>query len=106
MTEEAFDKLVEERCEKIKQILSIKAKEYRRNGNPLHNFEVGATMFNQRPTRVLDGFLNKHLISYRDILNDIDNGKLIPEELIDEKFGDIINYFILQESIIKSKFVK
>lgn len=28
MSEKEFDKLVEERCEKIKQILSIKAKEY------------------------------------------------------------------------------
>lgn len=104
MTEIEFDELVEERCNKIKQTLSIKAKEYHRNNNPLHNFETGGRMFNQTPTKVLDGFLNKHLISYRDILDDIDNNRKIDINLVEEKLGDIINYFILQEAIIKDKY--
>ena len=53
-------------------------------------------------TRVLDGFLLKHLLSYYDVLDDMDKGKYPTDEYIDEKFGDIINYFILQEAQIKN----
>lgn len=102
MKGEEFDKIVDERLAKIKQVLLVKAKEYRRNDNALHNFEIGAKIINDSPTRVLDGFLLKHLVSYRDMLNDIDDGKLPTEEYINEKFGDIINYFILQEAQIKN----
>lgn len=101
MKQEEFDKIVQERCTKIEDILSIKGREYRRNNNPFHNFEMGAVISNQEPSRVLDGFLLKHLISYRDILNDIEDGIIPSEEVVEEKFGDIINYFILQEALIK-----
>ncbi len=96
-----FDKVVADRCEKIHNVLAIKAKEYQRNDNRFHNFEVGADMTGQSALRVLDGFMLKHLISYRDIINDIEQGNMPTEALIDEKFGDIINYFILQEGQIK-----
>lgn len=101
MKSQEFNKHLEERIEKIKQVLSVKAQEYRRNDDALHNFKVGAKMTSTYPYRVLDGFLLKHLISYRDVLNDLDNGNLPTEGYIDEKFGDIINYFILQEVLIK-----
>tara|TARA_R110000823_G_scaffold214021_1_gene343820 strand:- start:32947 stop:33141 length:195 start_codon:yes stop_codon:yes gene_type:complete len=58
-------------------------------------------MTNVSSFRVLDSFLLKHLISYRDMMDDIDNGKLPSEELVNEKFGDIINYFIIQEAQFK-----
>lgn len=35
------------------------------------------------------------------MLDDIDKGKLPSEDLVNEKFGDIINYFILQEAQFK-----
>lgn len=106
MTEEEFNNIVNRRCLKIKEILTIKSKEYRRNNNPLHNFEEGAKINNQTSARVLDGFLTKHIISYKDMLNDIDKGEKIDVELINEKFGDIINYFILQEALIKGTYSK
>ena len=102
MTEEEFDKIVGYRCDSIKAILTIKGKEYRRENNPLHNFERGAKITGQTPVRVLDGFVLKHLISYRDMLDDVEAGNIPSEELVDEKFGDIINYFILQEAQIKN----
>tara|TARA_R110000796_G_scaffold236214_1_gene355480 strand:- start:65665 stop:65985 length:321 start_codon:yes stop_codon:yes gene_type:complete len=101
MNSKQFDQIVDKRLSSVKEILSVKAKEYRRNDDPFHNFEIGAKMTNVSSFRVLDGFLLKHLISYRDMMDDIDNGKLPSEELVNEKFGDIINYFIIQEAQFK-----
>jgi len=101
MTGEEFDKIVDARIHKIKETLSIKAKEYRRNDNALHNFEAGAYISGKSPLVVLDGFLLKHIVSYNDMINDISEGKLPTEAYVDEKLGDIINYFVLQEAQIK-----
>jgi hypothetical protein len=103
MNNEQFDKIVEERCNKIKQVLSIKAKEYARNDDRLHNFVRAGVIMNMSKERALHGFLMKHFISYLDILEDIDNGKIPSNEMIDEKLGDIINYFILMEASIKER---
>jgi hypothetical protein len=103
MTEKEFEKVVTERCSKIESTLAIKGREYRRGCNPFHNFEVGADISASNPTRVLDGFMLKHIISYRDMLNDIEMGNLPTVEYVDEKIGDIINYFILQEALIKKQ---
>lgn len=102
MTGKEFEEIVEKRLQKTQQLLVIKGREYRRNGNPLHNFETGADITGQSPARVLDGFLLKHIISYRDILNDIDKGNYPSKELLEEKLGDIITYFVLQEAQLKS----
>lgn len=98
MKNEDFEKVLSRRLDRIKETLGIKAKEYVRNNDRLHNFNVGADITNTGRHRVLDGFLMKHYISYRDMLDDIDNGKLPTPAYIDEKIGDIINYFILQEA--------
>lgn len=102
MNEADFELEIDKRLESIKRVLIEKGKEYRRNKDPFHNFNVGAEMTGEKPFRVLDGFLLKHLISYRDILDDLDNGKFHSKELLEEKFGDIINYFIIQEILIKN----
>ena len=103
MKDKEFEEILKGRLDKIEKTLLIKAKEYVRNGDRLHNFNVGAAITGTSRERVLDGFLTKHYISYRDILNDIDEGKLPTEEYVDEKIGDIINYFILLEASIKNK---
>ena len=72
LIEKEFDIQVKHILEKIKLILVKKGKEYRRNNNPFHNFEEGAKISGKTPERVLPGFLLKHLLSYPDILNDID----------------------------------
>jgi hypothetical protein len=100
MTQEEFDTNLGIRLEKIRAVLGVKFKEYVRNDNPLHNFESGARITGETSAKVLDGFLLKHIISYRDILNDLDEGKLPTKERVEEKIGDIINYFILQESLL------
>ena len=100
MTQKEFDTHLEWRLNEIKNVLGVKAKEYVRNDNPLHNFEAGAGITGETSAKVLDGFLLKHIISYRDMLNDLENGKLPDKSKVQEKFGDIINYFILQEGLM------
>lgn len=103
MTEEQFDDLVKARCNKIGSTLVEKGKEYRRNNDPLHNFRVAAKVQNTTEEKALWGFAVKHYVSFLDILNDIERGFLPKEEVIDEKIGDLINYFILCEASIKEK---
>lgn len=103
MNSAQFDELVKARCEKIVNTLSVKAKEYVRGEDRLHNFNRGAEISGISRERVLHGFMLKHFISYLDILDDIDKGKAPSDDLIDEKIGDIINYFILLEASVKDK---
>jgi hypothetical protein len=103
MTEEQFDKLVTARLNATRQTLVIKGKEYRRNNDPLHNFNVAAQLGNTTREKALWGFALKHYVSFMDILNDIEKNNLPTEELISEKIGDLINYLILCEASIKDK---
>ena len=98
MRTEDFEKVFSKRIEKLQQLISTKSKEYVRNGDRLHNFNVGANITNSSRERALDGMLLKHYISYRDMLDDIDKGKIPTPEYVDEKIGDIITYFCLQEA--------
>lgn len=97
LSTEEFDSYVAKRLSDIELSLVTKGREYSRNNDRLHNFNEGSKITGQSRERVLDGFLMKHLISYRDILDDIDKKVNIDPNYIKEKFGDIINYFILQE---------
>ena len=105
MSEQEFEEIVDNRLKQVKELLLVKGKEYRRNGNPFHNFERGSEITGEPSYKILDGFLSKHLISYRDILNDMQMYAKTPsKELISEKWGDIITYFCIQEAlIIKNK---
>ena len=103
MTNEFADKLIEERLQKIKNTLQVKAKEYVRGDDRMHNFNVGSVINNSPREVVLHGFLLKHLISYFDMIDDISVGKIPTNEYVDEKIGDIINYLILLEMSIKEK---
>ncbi len=107
MTVEKFDEEVDKVCTSIKDVLSIKAKEYRRNDNPLHNFDVGTQQSTSGETRedVIWGMARKHFISVQDIKNDVKLGKIPNREILDEKYGDLINYLILEKASILDKIV-
>lgn len=97
-----FKNKVEELLEGIKQTLTVKGIEYMRNEDPFHNFNVGSDITGTNPFEVLDGFLLKHYVSYRDILNDIKEGKYPTKEVVNEKLGDIITYFVLQKIMLEN----
>lgn len=103
MTEEKFDQVVKYRCDAIVKTLTEKGKEYRRNNDPLHNFRIAAKVQNTTEEKALWGFAAKHYVSFLDILNDIEQGKLPRREVINEKIGDLINYLILCEASIEEK---
>jgi hypothetical protein len=103
MTEFEFDELVDKRTSKIKASLIVKGKEYRRNNDPLHNFNIAAQVNKTIREKALWGFAVKHYVSFLDILDDMEKGILPKETTIDEKIGDLINYLILAEASIKDK---
>lgn len=94
-------KVIQERMDLINKLLLIKGEEYVRGGDRLHNFRRGAEMERVNMPRALHGYLQKHLVSYLDMLDDLDKGKYVSHAVIDEKLGDILVYFFLQEATIK-----
>ena len=97
------DQIIADRIERTKHLLLIKGKEYVRNNDRLHNFRRAAEMSRSNMPRELHGMLQKHIVSYYDMLDDIDQGKVIKPEVVEEKLGDIIVYFHLQEVAIKAE---
>ena len=81
-----------------------KGKEYATNESVFINFDKGARVTELPPELVLDGYLLKHYVSYRDMLEQIKEGNYPSPELINEKLGDIILYFILQKIMMESKY--
>jgi hypothetical protein len=105
MTEQEFDALVEKRLDLTREVLIIKAKEYRRNSDPLHNFNMASKLNNTTREKALWGFATKHLVSFLDMLDDIEKNKLPQREYVEEKIGDLINYLILCEASIKDRMI-
>ncbi len=103
MKKQFFKDVLDQTIESIKQTLGVKAMEYVRNDNAMHNFDVGARITGQTREKVLYGFALKHHISIDDIRNDLDNGKLPTIDMVNEKFGDAINYLILEKASILHK---
>lgn len=96
-----FDEVINNRITHIKKTLASKGKEYARGNNRFHNFDRGAAITGQTPTKVLSGMMLKHLISVLDIVDDIDQGVWPTTDLKDEKIGDLINYLILLDGLIE-----
>jgi len=100
------EKIIRDRMNKTEFLLIVKGKEYNRNNDRLHNFRRAAEMSRSTMSRELHGMLQKHLVSYYDMLDDIDAGKIPSQKVVDEKLGDIIVYFHLQECVIKETIRK
>ena len=107
MNSEQFDKILHRRLESIENTIGVKAKEYVRNDDRLHNFNVGARLTNKTREEVLwEGYALKHLASVFDIIDDIREGNIPVDEHVNEKIGDLINYLILLEACIKETISK
>lgn len=106
MTNEQAEEMVNDILERTREVLMVKAKEYVRNDDRMHNFNVGAEKKGVIRERIIESFRLKHEISRDDIIEDMEKGILPSEAYVDEKYGDIINYFILEEMSIKSKIRK
>ena len=98
--EKNFEYIISETLIQIKELLLIKGKEYRRNNNPYHNFDEGAVIEQKTREEVLQGFLLKHLISVKDMRNDLKHGIFPTEEKVNEKYNDILIYFMIEKAMM------
>ena len=85
-----------ETIERLKTLLLIKGKEYRRNSDPYHNFNEGAKLLSVRPMMVLNFFRLKHVISIADLQKDFEDKKHVSAHQINEKFDDILVYTLIE----------
>jgi len=102
MSNEEFDIMMSDMFEHCKNILSYKAEEYAR-GPRLSAFHKAGIKSGQIPEKALLGFLLKHTTSIDDIVDDIEKGILPDYNIIMEKFGDVINYYILLMALINER---
>lgn len=100
MTEQKFEEIITETLDQIKETLIEKGREYRRNNDPLHNFNQGAKRTGKIREKVLDGFLLKHEISIEDMTNDIEKGILPSKSTVNEKFNDNLIYLLIKKASI------
>lgn len=101
MTPDTFDHIMKKRLQAIVKVLGNKAGEYASKGDRLHNFKVAARIDNETPAKALWGMAKKHLVSIMDMVD----GKPADIPMINEKIGDMINYLILLEAVLKEEFM-
>ena len=99
-----LESIVESRIVKIQETLTAKAKEYASDDSRYHNFEVGGRIAGVTPEKALQGMMLKHVVSVFDLIDWTEtDDERITTELIDEKIGDMINYLILLEGLLKQR---
>lgn len=100
-----FDKVLQERINKILMVLAKKTEEYASRDNRMHNFEFAAAImqaagFETSREREVLSMMNKHVVSVYDLVKKTLDGKVVSPAMIDEKIGDQINYLILLEACL------
>jgi hypothetical protein len=96
------------RIRKIQELFFKKQKEYAPGSDKMHNFRTAARMLNTSMEDALRGMLMKHIVSVNDMIEKTQsNPEYKPEhELVSEKIGDIINYYILLEAMLYERSCK
>ncbi len=106
MKPDAFAELLEQRIQKIRDVLATKAVDYASAGDRLHNFKSAGAITRRTPAQALVGMWVKHVVSVLDIVEKNADKVSVPYHVIDEKIGDAINYLILLEAVlVDSKLV-
>ena len=104
MNQKAFITLLEKIFDRTRQVLARKRNEYIHNQDVFSSFKKGTQMsFHSMPEKVAWEYACKHLESIKSMLDNIDKGQEPDAELINEKFGDAINYLILIEGMLKDR---
>ena len=106
MTNGRFYELLKTELFTIENTLKSKGNEYSTIENKLHNFDKAGRMSNQSRERALMGMLLKHQVSVDDIVDKLEKGELPTFGLLNEKIGDIINYYILLKACIVDRIEK
>jgi hypothetical protein len=106
MNSKRFKEVLQRRLELTSKVLDFKGQEYSSADNKLHNFEKAARISGQTREQALKGMLLKHEVSISDIIEKTSQGEYPSQAVIDEKIGDIINYYILLEACFADKIDK
>ncbi|MDD5363378.1 MAG: hypothetical protein PHN88_14725 [Ignavibacteria bacterium] len=100
-THARFFDMYQRRFEKTRSILDKKNAEYASGqDDKLYNFKRAAKISGESIEKALSGMMLKHEVSIWDI---IEKKRHFTPEMIDEKFGDMINYLILLEAVLTEK---
>ena len=91
-----FDKYLNLRLNSIKSSLQNKSDEYSTE-NSMYNFVKAAEIDDNLPEEELHSMMMKHFVTYLKELKGLKDDKIPSIDKIRERFGDIINYFIMQE---------
>lgn len=105
-TNVCFESVVNDTLSDIQNKLIIKGKEYRRNNDVFHNFHEGMKITGQTREDIIWGFALKHFISIQDIKNDLKQGKIPTEEVLNEKYNDLITYLLIEKASIMDKIIR
>ena len=96
MTRKDFLKLVESRFEKVKETFLKKNGEYAEEENIFRNFIDAADKRNTTKEDALEGMAVKHTVSIDDMVK---TPGIVTREMVDEKIGDRILYYLLLEGM-------
>ncbi len=101
MIRKRFNHIVESAIDRSKKVMVSKNTEYATEDEVFANFKQGLGIsYHNIPEKYTWELLVKHLQSIKDIISDIESGKLPSQYLVDEKFGDAHNYLYLLEGMI------
>lgn len=100
MKNEDFEEILNNRIDEIRATLNNKAKEYASDIDRLYNFKESARLQQVTVKRAAFGIMSKQLVCVEDMIK---SDKQFDNSYIDEKVGDLINYLILLEAILKEE---
>lgn len=99
MNQKRYQEVIENRLNRIRETLLAKGNEYSNPENRLIAFEKAGAKKGVSREQALDFMRLKHEVSVDDIREKVaQNGYVPSPHAIDEKIGDIINYYILEEA--------
>ena len=102
MTHERLNKLIADILSETGKTFAKKNEEYARQ-DALSNFKKAANAKNCTPEDALLGMVVKHWVSVVDLIQDIDQNKVAPLEMWQEKCGDIRVYMMLLEALVTER---
>lgn len=106
MNRKEFNIYLEHVLARTKDVLGAKGDEYSYNGGAFENFEEGVGLgFSNSREAVAWGYAVKHIQSVLAMLSKVEVGDSthLSDKLIEEKCGDVINYMILIEAMLKER---
>ena len=108
MNNKTFEMIVEDSLDICKAVLTRKSKEYSSSDDKLHNFDKAKDLMRCKTKEfALWGMFAKHLVSVTDMVERFEKaGELPTSNMIDEKIGDSINYFILLKACFYDDMIK